>query len=195
MATGAVNAANLLRGPGILYRADLGSALPANTVAAGKFPTAAFGTPWVALGATGEGSEFSDTLSAEPVEVAESYYAVQWASTGREATWTTALTEINKTNLKAALNGGTSTTTGTAGTTLTEVGPPAIGSEVRSMIGWQSEDDTVRLFGYQVLNVGNLAVAFRKGADKATLSMEWRFEKPATSEPWVMYLAGLERVK
>lgn len=195
MATGVVNAANLLRGPGILYGAPLATAFPANTVTAHKFSSAAFGGAWVPMGATGEGSEFSDTLSAEAVEVAESYYAVQWVSTGRESTWTTALTEINKTNLKTALNGGTSTTTGTAGTELTEVSPPTIGSEVRMMIGWQSETDDVRFFGYQVLNVGGLGLAFRKGVDKATLSMEWRFEKPSATPPWVMYLSGTERAK
>lgn len=193
MATGTVNAANLLRGPGILYGAPLGTALPTNTVTAGKFAADPWGGAWAPLGATDEGSEFSDSLSTEAVEVAESYYAVQWASTGREATWSTMLAEINKTNLKAALNGGTSATTGTAGTSLTEVGPPTVGSETRQMLGWQSADDTVRFIGYQVLNTGDLALAFRKGADKSTLSMEWRLEKPSATQPWVMYLAGADR--
>lgn len=195
MATGTVNPANLLRGPGILYSAPLATALPANTVAAGKFPTTAWGGGWLPLGATDEGSEFSDTLSVDAVEVAETYYAVTWASTGREASWMTSLAEINKTNLKAALNGGTSTTTGVSGAEITEVGPPTVGSEVRTMLGWQSEDDTVRFIGYQVLNVGSLGLAFRKGADKATLSMEWRLEKPSATQPWVMYMAGAERAK
>jgi len=195
MATGAINAANLLRGPGILYSSPLGTAFPANTVAAGKFATTPFGAGWVALGSTAEGSEFSDQLSVEGIEVAESLYAVVQVSTGREASWTTAFAEVNRTNIKAGLNGGTSTTTGTAGTELTTVGPPALGSEVRNQIGWQSEDDTVRFLGYQVLNVGALGFKFGKGTDLASISIEWKFEKPSTTEPWVMYLAGTERAK
>lgn len=193
MATGTVNAANLLRGPGILYWAPIGTALPSNTVTASKFGTAAWGSGWLPLGSTSEGSEFSDSLSVDPVEVAETHYAVSWASTGREASWSTMLAEINKTTLKAALNGGTSTTTGTGATSLTEVGPPPVGSEVRAMLGWQSENDDVRFIGYQCLNVGSLDLAFRKGADKATLTMEWRLEKPSSTEPWRLFLAGADR--
>lgn len=194
MATGAINAANLLRGPGILYLAtSLATALPANTVTAGKFASTPFGAGWNPVGSTAEGSEFSDQLSVEGIEVAESLYAVVQVSTGREASWKTQLAEINKTNLKASLNGGTSTTTGTAGSELTEVGPPSLGSEVRNLLGWQSEDDTVRFFGYQTINVGSLSLAFGKGTTLATLSMDWKFEKPSTTAPWVMYLAGTQR--
>lgn len=194
MATATVNPALLLSGPGILYRATLGTAEPSMTVTAGKFSTAAWGGTWVALGATGEGSEFTDEIETEDMEVAESYYPVRVVTTGRSASWTTMLTEINLSNLRAALNGGTSTVvSATAGAEMTTLAPPTVGNETRAMLGWQSEDDTVRLIGYQVLQVGNLAVAFRKGADKAGLSMDWRFEKP-TGDPYKIFLAGASRV-
>lgn len=199
MATGVINAANLLRGPGILYGAPLGTALPAGTTAlaasATKFSNAVFGGAWFPLGSTAEGSEFSDSLSTDRIELAESLYAVAVVSTGREATWATNLAEINKTNLKAALNGGVSATTGVTGSEVTRVSAPTLGNEVRMQLGWQSEDDTIRFFGYQVLNAGSLSLAFRKGTDLATLSMEWQFEKPSATDPWDMFLAGAERAK
>lgn len=193
MATATVNPALILSGPGILYNAPLGTAVPAMTVAASKFPVTAWGGAWVPLGATDEGSEFSDSIETDNIEVAESYYPVKIVTTGREASWTTALAEINKTNVKTSINGGTITSSGTGATSLTEIEPPAIGAEVRTMLGWQSEDDTVRFVGFQVLQVGDLSVAFRKGADKATLAIEWKMEKPTASQPWKMYLAGADR--
>ncbi len=195
MATAVVNPALLLRGPGILYTAPVGTAEPSHTVTAGKFPTAAWGGAWRPTGATDEGHEFSDSADFEGVTVAESYYNVDTVTTGREATWATALAEINRSNLMLALNGGTATVVSAlAGTEMTTLTPPNIGAEVRNMIGWQSEDDTVRLIGYSVVQVGNLGVAFRKGADKATLSVEWRFNKPATGDPYKIFLAGAGRV-
>lgn len=194
MATGSVNPALLVSGPGIIYRAPLGTAEPAHTVTAGKFATAAWGGAWVALGSTDDGHTFSDSPSVEGIQVAESYYDVKRVTTGREASWTCSLAEINLTNLKAGLNGGTSTVvSATAGTEMTRLAPPTVGSENRAMIGWQSEDDTIRLIGYQVVNVGDLGLAFRKGAEKATISIEWFFEKP-TGDPYAIFLAGAGRV-
>lgn len=194
MATGTVNPALLLNGPGILYLAPLGTAEPSNAVTAGKFSSAAFGGAWRAVGSTDSGSEFSDSIDTDQITVAESYYDVRVVTTGRTAMWKAELAEINISNLRAALNGGTSTVlSAAAGTEATRLAPPGVGGETRTMLGWQSEDDTVRLFGYQVLQVGELGLAFRKGADKATLSCEFRFEKPA-GDPWSIILAGAARV-
>lgn len=195
MATGAVNPALLLRGPGIFYSADLGTAEPSATVTAGKFSTAAWGGAWLPVGSTDDGHEFSDAADFEGVTVAESSYDIQTVTTGRTATWSCSLAEINKTNLMLALNGGTATVvSATAGAEMTTVTPPTVGSEVRKMIGWQSEDDTVRLIGYSVVQVGSLGVAFRKGADKATLTLEFRLNKPASGDPYKIFLAGSGRV-
>lgn len=194
MATATVNPALLLSGPGILYEAPLSTAEPSMTVASGKFPTAAWGGSWRALGSTDEGSEWTDEIETDEITVAESMYPVRIVTTGRTASWSTSLAEVNLSNLRAALNGGTTTVVSSvAGTEMSTLTPPTIGAETRRMIGWQSEDDTVRLIGYQVLQVGSLGVAFRKGSDKATLSLEWRFEKP-TGDPYKIFLAGAARV-
>lgn len=193
MATGTVNPALLLNGPGILYLAPLGTAEPAHTVTAGKFSSAAFGGAWRAVGSTDAGSEFTDAIDTDPIQVAESVYNIRVITTGRTASWSADLAEINLSNLRASLNGGTSTVlSAVAGAEATRLAPPVVGAEVRNMLGWQSEDDTVRFFGYQVLQVGSLGVAFRKGSDKATLTCEWSFEKPA-GDPWNILLAGAAR--
>lgn len=193
MATGAITPANLLKGPGILYWAPLVTAEPAHTVTASKFSTTAWTAPWAALGSTDAGSQFSDSLDTDNIAVAESVYAQMIVGTARTATWTVALAEWNKTNLTKALNGGTVTVTGTTTTTLTQIDPPDVGQETRIMIGWQSEDDSVRFIGRQALQTGDLSSGFRKGADNATLAIVWRFEKPTTGAPYSFYLAGAGR--
>lgn len=195
MATAPINPALLLRGPGIFYSADLGSAEPSHTVAAGKFSAAPWGGAWLPVGSTDDGHEFSDSADFDGIQVAESYYDLQTVTTGRTASWTCSLAEINKTNLRLSLNGGTVTNVSTlAGTEMSTITPPTVGNEVGKMIGWQSEDDTVRLIGYSALQVGALGVTFRKGADKATLSLEWRLNKPTVGDPYKVFLAGAGRV-
>jgi hypothetical protein len=194
MATGTVTPALLLKGPGILWWAALATAEPTHTPTASKFPTTAWGGSWAPLGSTDSGSQFSDSLDTDNITVAESVYAQVIVGTARAATWTTALAEWNKTNLTKALNGGTVTVTGTAATTLTQIDPPDVGQETRIMVGWQSEDDTVRFIGRQALQTGDVSAGFRKGADNATMAIVWRFEKPsAGGAPYSIYLAGTTR--
>jgi hypothetical protein len=194
MATGTVTPGNLLKGPGILYWAPLATAEPSHTPTAGKFPTTAWGAPWSPLGSTDAGSQWSDSLDTDTITVAESVYAQLVVGTARTATWQVALAEWSKTTIQRALNGGTVTTSGTSGTTLTQIDPPDVGAEVRCMIGWQSEDDTVRFVGRQALQTGDLSAGFRKGSDNATLGITWSFEKPsAGGAPYSIYLAGTGR--
>jgi hypothetical protein len=61
------------------------------------------------------------------------------------------------------------------------------------LLGWQSEDDTVRFVGYQALQTGNLGLAFKKGADNAALACDFMLEKPTSNPPWQMYFAGATR--
>lgn len=194
MATGAINPAAILSDPGILYYAPLTTALPSNTVTASKFSTSAWGGGWLPLGSTDAGSQFNYSISTDNIEVAESYDPVKIVTTGRTASWEFNLAEINKQNLKLALNGPTPVTTGSTTTTMTTIAPVAIGSEVRVMIGWQSTDDSVRFFGYQALQIGNIGLQFRKGATKSVIACEFRFEIPAAGgDPWTIYLAGATR--
>ena len=194
MATGAVTPALLLKGPGILYSAPLVTAEPSHTPTAGLFPTVAWGGSWVPLGSTDAGSQFADSLDTDSVNVAESVYPQAIVGTARNATWTVALAEWNKTNLQRALNGGTITSSGTSGTTLTQIDPPDVGQETRYMVGWQNEGNDVRFVGRQALQTGDVSAGFRKGADNATLAIVWRFEKPAAGgPPYSIYLAGTTR--
>jgi hypothetical protein len=194
MATGTVTPSLLLKGPGIIYTANLATAEPAHTVTASKFATTAWGGTWSPLGSTEAGSQFSDSLDTDEITVAESVYPQAIVGTARTPTWTTALAEWNKTNLTKSLNGGTVTVTGTTTTTLTQVDPPDVGQETRTMVGWQSEDDSVRFVGREALQTGDVSAGFRRGADNATMAIVWRFLQPAAGgKPYSIYLAGAAR--
>jgi hypothetical protein len=182
----------IAQGPGYLYWGPLGTANPTNTVAGSKF-TDTWPVAWLLIGATDEGSEFSYQLDTDNVEVAEYLDPVAVATTGRTVSISFAMAQIHTTNLKRALNGGTITTTGTGATTLNEYAPPDVGSEVRAMIGWESQDSTERLVCYQVLQTGNVNIQRRKGANKALLPVEFTLEKPPTGPPFNVWTAGTVR--
>ena len=180
-------------GPGYLLYAPLGSTLPTNVVAGSVF-TDTWPVAWSLLGATDEGSEWSYGVETDNVEVAEQLDPVQVVATGRTITLAFALANISATNLKRLTNGGTLTTTGAGATLLTAYTPPELGQEVRCMVGWESQDSTERLVGYQCLQTGDIAPARRKGADKALLSAEFTFEKPAGGgAPFGYWTAGAAR--
>ena len=183
----------LALGPGYLYWAPLASSLPSNTVAGSVF-TDAWPGAWLTLGVTANGHEFSSAIKVDPVEVEEYLEPVKWVTTGRETGIAFALAQIHATNMKRAINGGTITVTGSGATTLSKLSPPAVGAEVRAMIGWESTDNTERLVMYQCLQVGSLKIARRKGSDKATLDLEFKAEQPtAGGDPWNYWTAGTVR--
>jgi hypothetical protein len=182
----------LALGPGFLYWAPLLTTLPANTVAGSVF-TDPWPGAWLLLGATDKGSEFAYELSTDNVEVAESLDPVAYVSTGRASGMSFDLANVHATNMKRAMNGGTLTVTGSGGTTLSKLTPPDVGAEVRAMIGWESQDNTERLIGYQSFQIGKLAVNRRKGSDKALLACEFRFEKPSAGAPFDYWTAGTVR--
>ncbi|MFC9973541.1 hypothetical protein ACFVH6_21870 [Spirillospora sp. NPDC127200] len=182
----------LALGPGWLYWAPLGSSAPTNTVVGSRF-TDTWPVAWLPIGATDEGSEWTYETDTDDVEIAESLDPVAVVATGRTIGLSFAMVNINTTNLKRAMNGGTITTTGSDATTLNEFTPPELGQEVRAMIGWESQDSTERLVGYQVFQTGEISIERRKGADKAMIPVEWRFEKPVTGPPFRYWTAGTVR--
>jgi hypothetical protein len=182
----------LALGPGYLYHAPLLSALPANTVVGSVF-TDTWPVAWLLVGATDEGSEFTYELDTEDVEVAEFLDPPAVVSTGRTIGINFAMVNVHATNFKRAMNGGVITTSGTGATTLNEFTPPDVGSEVRAMIGWESQDSTERLIGYQCFQAGEINVERRKGADKATIPVEYRMEKPVSGPPFRYWTAGTVR--
>jgi hypothetical protein len=181
--------------PGYLLYAPLGTAEPTHAVTASVFSddwTAVSG--WIVLGDTEEGHNFDWSISTENVESAEHLDPLRIVSTGREGKVSFALVSIHSNNLKRALNGGTLTTTGSTTTTMTTYTPPALGQEVRCMLGWESEDHTERYVWYQCLQSGSVSIARKKGANKATLPVEFSLEVPASGNPFKHISAGVARL-
>ena len=184
---------NILTDPGYLFWAPLASTEPTNTVAGSKF-TDSWPVAWINLGATEDGSEFSYETSVEAVRVAEYFDPIKWASTDRSGSFAFNLADWTLTNWVRVLNGGTKTVvSGTGATTLSSYTPPNPGAEIRSMIGWESLDPTVRIICYQTNNSGTISSAFRKAPSYATLPCTFNFEVPAAGSPFKMYAAGTAR--
>lgn len=180
--------------PGYLLWAPLGTAEPTHTVTGSIFSddwTSVSG--WVMLGATEEGHNFDWTTDTEPVEVAEILDPIRYVSTGRTGSLSFALASIIMSNVKLALNGGTVVSSGATTTLMKSYTPPALGAEVRCMIGWESEDHTERLVAYQCFNTGTVSITRRKGAEKATLPLEFSLEAPASGLPFKYLTAGAVR--
>lgn len=179
-------------GAGYLYWAPLGTTVPTCTVAGSVF-TDTWPGGWIALGVTREGHEFSYEIDTETVEAAEYLDPLATVTTGRTSGMTFDLMNVHLTNLKRALNGGTIATSGSGATLRSEYTPPAVGEEVRAMIGWESQDLTERVYAEQAFQVGSLTIARRKGADNASIPMEWRFEPAADGQPFRHITAGTVR--
>jgi hypothetical protein len=179
--------------PGFLFWAPLGTAEPTHAVTGSVFSDA-WPVAWVRLGATEEGHAFNWQTSFDQVTVAEILDPVKYVSTGRTGSLAFALVDFHMNNVKRALNGGTLTTTGATTTTMTTYTPPATGQEVRCMLGWESQDGTERLIAYQTINTGQVSIARRKGADKATLPVEFSLEIPSSGQPFKYLTAGVPRL-
>jgi hypothetical protein len=165
-------------GPGLLKVAPLLSAEPTDLATA--WPAA-----WTDLGYTFEGSEFSNQLNTAPVEVAEELYPLVVVPTGIVTQVRFVLAQITAQNLARACNGGTITT----GSGFVLFDPPAPGSPVRYMYGWQSDDGQERWIFRQCLNGGTSSMTRRKGADKAGIGFELNLEKPASVQPFRVIFA------
>lgn len=178
--------------PGFLFWAPLGTAEPTHAVTASVFSDA-WPAAWKLIGATEEGHNFTFNTSTETIEVAEFLDPIKYVETGRSGSIAFAMASIVMTNLKLALNGGTVTTTGSTTTTMATYTPPALGQSVRCMIGWESQDSTERLVGYQCFNTAGVSIARRKGAAKATIPVEFALEVPTSGLPFKYLTAGATR--
>jgi hypothetical protein len=166
------NPQNIALGPGYLYIGSIGRTEPTDLTTA----WASVDAGWAALGYTDAGSEFDYQLSADDVDVAEELDPITKAPTGRAASVKFALSEITATNMKRALNGGTITT----GTGIVTFEPPDLGTEVRTMLGFESEDHTERWVWRQAFMLGSLTMTRAKGAANTTMNCEFTLEKPAS---------------
>jgi hypothetical protein len=177
-------------GAGYLYKAPVGSTVPTNTVTGSKF-TDTWPVAWIPVGITREGNEFSYQISTDTAEAAEYLDPLKIVSTGRQIGVAFEMLQIHLGNMKTSMNGGTVTTvSGTGATMLSSYTPPVVGQELRTMLGWESEDATERWVWYQCFQTGEVRVGRRKGAANAGIPVEFGIEQPSSGFPFISWVAG-----
>lgn len=181
-------------GPGKLWIAPLGTIVGspnttfAPVVASSKFTQGTTSnaavpgnTAWLPLGRTNDGMEFTWSIDTEEDTPAESYDPHKVLVTGRSCSLTASLRQINVTNLLAAFNNLTGTVTTPTATAFSRIAPPGPGSEVRAQLMWENDDNDMLIVMYQVLQVGELSLAGKKGAESMRIDVEFRGEVPSSS--------------
>lgn len=180
-----------MAGPGTLYRTILGTAIPAHAVVGGVF-TDAWPAAWVPVGITVDGSQFSFQTNTDQIVAAEYLDPLAVKSTGRTIGVEFNMMQMTLKSFALALNGGTtSTISGAAGTLLTSYTPAGVGSEVRTMLGWESEDATERAIFNQNFQGGQVQIANRKAPTARSIPVQFTTEQPAVGFPFTIYKAGL----
>jgi len=166
------DAANISTGPGILWQAPLATVEPVDHAVV--WPSG-----WVRIGYSAEGHQASIALTIANVEVAELFEPVKRVTTGRDIRVGFAMAEITLSKLKLGLNGGLVTPMAGAPSPGSWLEPPAVGAEVRTMLGWDSEDGQERIIWRKCIQAGTLTTPRRKGADFARFPVEFALETPA----------------
>jgi hypothetical protein len=190
VAVAPVTSALIQSGPGRIYTAPLGTAIPTITAAASKI--AATWTSWVLLGSTDAGITYTESVQTADIQVAESLYPVRTVTTSKSSRIAFTVNEISDLNWKVAMNGGTITTSGTGVTKLNTFVPPLAGAEVRLMMAFVDYLDTEAIVWPQVFNVGSVAYVRGGLETKAGLPCEFNAEIPATGyvTPYQRFTAG-----
>jgi hypothetical protein len=195
MAPSAVAVPTLLTNPGYLFIAPLATSAPTNTVVGSVF-TDSWSGSWLPLGATEAGTTFTYQTTVQPFTVAEYFDPIKYFTTDRSGSIAFNLANWALSNYNRALNGGVAALTATSGsgtTALYTVTPPAVGSETRCMIGWESLDNTLRLVCYQTLQGGAIASAFQKPPSVASIPCTFNLEIPSGGTPFSLFSAGTAR--
>lgn len=175
---------NILVDPGFLWIAPLGTDEPDNTTTGGVF-TDTVPAAYLPLGATEAGSTFNYSSTVEPIRVAEFFDPIRYVTTERAGNIAFNLADFTLSNYRRAMNGGVAALTPVTG--LTTLEPPDPGTEVRSMILWESTDSTVRLLLRQTIQGGEISSAFQKAPAYATIPCTFNMEVPEVGKPWVMW--------
>lgn len=165
-------------GPGALLWAPIGTTEPASTVVGGVFNDA-WPAGWIVLGATASGHVWNYQVNVEAVDAAEFFDPLGYEVESRAGRLEAQLLNIVASTVAIVLNGGSKTTTGSGTTLKTVVKPPAVGSEVRGMLGWESKDSKERYVVRQTFVSGEIAIPRNKGAaNKAQVPATFNFEVP-----------------
>lgn len=184
------NASFVTVGAGTLWVAPIGSPEPASGVLS-PITSPATSVPWpsawVQLGYTEDGSEFDWAPKFDPLEVAELLIPIKYVASSAASTVAFELAEITASHIKAVFNGGTVATA----SGITSFQPPAIGTEVRSMLGWDRIDGMERIIWRQCIQTGSIKQEHKKAPKKNTLPASFMLETPTTGvAPFVHYLDG-----
>ncbi len=190
MAVATITSGRIESGPGRVYYAPLGTAIPAITAAASKI--AATWTNWVEVGATDAGITYTESAETADITVAESLYPIRTVVTSKSSRIALTLNQIDDLNWKLAMNGGTATSSGAGATKLTTYVPPLVGAEVRVMLAFVANIDTEAIVWPQVFNVGSVEYVRGTYETKAGLSLEFNAEIPATGyvTPYQRFTTG-----
>lgn len=190
MAVATITSSSIQSGPGRIYYAPLGTAIPTITAAASKI--AATWTSWVQVGSTDAGLTYTESAETADIKVAESLYPIRTVTTSKSSRISFVMSEISDINWKLAMNGGTNTSSGTGATKLTTYVPPLVGAEVRVMLAFVDNLDTEALVWPQVFNVGSVEYVRGTYETKAGLSVEFNAEIPASGyvTPYQRFTAG-----
>src|SRR5215216_7830074 len=191
MAIGTINPLSIKAGPGRIYYAPLGTAIPVPTAAASKLVVT--WTSWVQVGSTDEGLTYSESTDTENIRVAESLYPVRTVTTSKSGTVALSISEIHDLNWKLVSNGGTITVTGTGATKLSAYVPPLAGAEIRVMLGFISADDDEMIVWPQAFNTGGFETARSTFSDKHSLPAEFSIELPdpaVLTTPYTRWVTG-----
>jgi hypothetical protein len=183
-------------GPGYIYWAPLGTAIPTGGgTAAGSVFTDAWPAGWIALGATLEGNELNTDINTDTANVAEYLDAVKVVTTSRTTTISFSLYNTTAQNYKRVMNGGAiSTVSGAGATQVSKFLPVQTGLEVRAMIGFESSQNDERAILYQCLQTGAVTERRRKGVDYNVFPAQFRCEVPTSGISVERYYAGTTRL-
>jgi len=187
----------ILTDPGFIFTAILSSTEPAHVAAGSTYDADVWPAAWVNAGATLDGSKFTYKTDVEPISVAEFFDPIRWSTTSREGSFAFVLANYTLHNLRRALNVGTgaiATVSGAGATLSSSLTPPTPGTEIRSMVGWESLDHTLRFIAYQVINGASIESDFKKAPSLAGIPFELQFEVPASGIPFKWYGAGTGRL-
>lgn len=171
MATVTGNADQVRVGPGKLYVAPFGTALPVTL--AGSLNAA-----FTEVGFTTEGSNLTYSQTSDGVVVAERLRPITTIITGVDMTFDFIMAQLNPTNLQLAMNAPDSSIS----TTVDEVvfTWPKSGGTTRVSIVWQADDDLERLVLAKAFAGGDIAIPRRKGVDPAAIGVTFTIEENST---------------
>jgi hypothetical protein len=187
---GVFNSNNVKIGPGTLYAAPIGTSEPVSV-------TGAWPAGWTPLGYTDQGSSFQFGPQVAAVMVEEEFWPLQQAVVSYSGKLDFVLAETTRQNLLFALNAGIGSSTvsaaeGSNGDGSLWAEPPAQGTEVRVMLGWDSlpeaatagNDPVGRLIVRKALQVGQVTRLARKGNNKSMYACSFALEKPTGVQPF-----------